>query len=112
MKKDINEVIAISARATCVVKEGQVETIIDGYLITFTVQQYSYGFSKVLLNEDTTKSRKILVKYGVKFEPKSNCIKEGNLHKYICYIYAKSVIDNDGSWKSWEYDSLSYKEIK
>lgn len=64
--KNLSNIIPVSATAQVVIEEGCVEAIIDGYLFSLTVHEYSNGIVKVFLDfsSNTPSSRDILALYG------------------------------------------------
>jgi len=103
------EIEGVKAYAQGIVEHGIVEAIIDGILITFSVQEYSNGIFKVLLDDDKPKVRKILEKYGVEFEKNRDLILEGEFADNIEDIYHRTGKDNSAVWTVENYDELEYK---
>lgn len=112
--KDIYDIEPIAAIAVGIVEHGQVDTIIDGYKFEFTVQEYSNGIFRVLLDSDFPKARKILKTYGAKFTKKELDEIQGEKFKQRIkdiYEYSSSKGGSSCSWKIENYNELEYKEF-
>ena len=107
-----DNIIPFSAAARMVVEEGQVNAVIDGYLFSFTIHEYSNGSKKLMLDSDTPKARKILKKFGVSFARAT--LDEIHGDEFIAAVHKIYQLSNSegGSSCSWITDKeVDYKEF-
>jgi len=112
--KNIYDIFPVGAHAQGAVEHGQVEVIIDGYMFELSIQIHSDGFTKVLLDSDTPKARRILKKYGASFSKKTlDEIQGGDFIGRIkeIYDYSNTKGTNMCTWTVENLDELEYKEL-
>lgn len=109
MMKKLNDIIGLSAYADGVVEHGRVEVLIDGTVIWFTIQEYSNGCIRIMLDDDTPENRDILKRYGVEFEDEdgSDEIITDEFRSYLREIYSESGTTDHAHWTSHLYDELT-----
>lgn len=113
--KELDSIIPISAYAEGVVEHGRVGCIIDGYLMHFTIMQYSNGITNILLDNDNKKYREILSKYGVTFNKNTqDKIFGDDFIDYLNGIYSKSNSHGGPGchWVTDNFSDLEYEEIE
>ena len=113
--KDLSDIIPFSATALVVVEEGHVEAVIDGYLFSLTVHEYSNGILKVFLDHssDTPSSREILGLYGATLESETlDEIHGEEFNKAILDIYRMSNSSGGGMCSWTTTDEVEYMEFE
>jgi len=111
---NFDDILPISARAIVVVEEGQVEIIVNGYKLSFTIHECSNKSVSVFLDDNTSKARKILKSFGVSFKKETKDeIYGDDFISYIMEVYSKSNTHggNGCSWLIDNYNDLVYKEL-
>jgi hypothetical protein len=93
--KNLYDIFPVGATAKLAIEEGNVEAIIDGYMFEFTIQEYSNGILKVLLDSDSKKARKILKSYGASFEKETMDEIQGEEFKKRIGKYTESQIQTE-----------------
>lgn len=113
--KDLNEIIGLSTYTQGVVEHGTVKVLIGDKSIELTIQEYSNGHHRVLLDDDTPENRKLIESFGVSFEPDSDEIeydeKGGEFISYIRDIYSNSGTVDGAIWECHDYEELT-KDIE
>ena len=108
-----NDIEPRSAYTSVMVEEGHVELVINGYLFSFTVHQYSNGINEVLSDDFfKLKARKMLISLGVEFKKETGDeVHHDELVPYIIETYGMSN-SHGGGFCSWTDDDITdYKEF-
>lgn len=116
-KKNIEQIVGLSAMTVGVIEYGVVEVLIDGYCIEFDVEESSDKDINVLMNNYNPKARKLALKYGAKFVKKGaigyrkNLLVGGDFADYIFDIYSRTGESHTCNWYVDDYKNIDSKII-